>query len=92
MSLSLDSMVVATSDHAATDLADELVILNLKNGTYYGLNPVGASVWKLIQQPHRVRAICESVMQTYDVEQTRCQADVLELLHALSTHGLITWR
>jgi hypothetical protein len=44
------STVVAAKDQVSCDLAGEAVILNLKSGIYYGLNPVAARVWSLIQR------------------------------------------
>ena len=34
----------------ARELGNEIVILNLQTGTYFGLNPVGARLWQLIEE------------------------------------------
>ena len=52
------SIVVASSSQVSCDLAGEAAILNLADGVYYGLDPVGASIWNMIQQPKSVREIC----------------------------------
>lgn len=67
----------------------EAAILNVKTGVYYGLNPVGVRVWKLIQQPHRVDEIRETLLGEYDVDPRRCEADLLELLEKFLAAGLI---
>jgi hypothetical protein len=36
------STVVAAKDQVSCDLVGEAVILDMKSGIYYGLNPVGA--------------------------------------------------
>ncbi|NDJ61568.1 MAG: PqqD family protein [Chloroflexi bacterium] len=87
--ISLDSTVVAADNQVSTDLADEIAILNLQNGVYYGLTPVGAYVWKLLQQPQAVRGICAAVLVAYDVEPERCERDILELLDDMAAQGLI---
>ncbi len=83
------STVVATKDQVSADLSGEAAILNLKTSTYYGLNTVGASIWKLIQQPKTVSQIRNALIEEYDVEPGRCERDILELLQQLSEHGLI---
>ncbi len=88
MTLTLDTVIVASRDQNSTDLADEVVILHLKNGTYFGLNAVGAHIWKLIQKPTTIRAICESVQQEYSVEQAQCEADTLKLIADLVAQEL----
>ena len=83
------STVVVTKDQVSCDLSGEAAILNLKSSVYFGLNTVGASIWKLIQEPKTVKDIKEAILEEYDVEPDLCEHDVLELLQELSTHGLI---
>ena len=83
------STVVVAKDQVSADLSGEAAILNLKTSTYFGLNTVGASIWKLIQEPKKVTEIRDAIVEEYDVEPDRCEHDVLELLQELSTHGLI---
>jgi len=67
----------------------EAAILNLKSGVYFGLNTVGANIWKLIQEPRTIKEIRDVLVDEYDVEPKCCEKDILELLQELSTHGLI---
>jgi hypothetical protein len=83
------STIVVTKDQVSCDLSGEAAILNLKSGVYFGLNTVGASIWKLIQEPKTVREIREAILKEYDVDSGRCEQDILEILQELSTHGLI---
>lgn len=87
--ISPTSTIVASADQISCDLDGEAAILNLKSGTYFGLDPVGATVWSLIVQPRRVAEIRDSLLETYDVEADRCSADLLQLLGDLHAHGLI---
>ena len=52
--IALDNTVVVSKEQASADLGDEAAIPNLKDGVYYGLDPVGARIWKLIQTPRTV--------------------------------------
>lgn len=83
------STVVVTKDQVSADLSGEAAILSLKTSTYFGLNTVGASIWKLIQEPKTVSQIRDAITQEYDVEPDRCEHDILELLQDLSKNGLI---
>ncbi len=87
--VSRDSSVVATSEQASSELEGEAVILNLKSGLYYGLNPVGASIWNLLQQPRTVSEIRDAILAEYSVEPQQCERDLLELLQQLEALGLI---
>lgn len=88
-SVSTNSRIVVSQDQVSCDLSGEAAILNLKAGVYYGLNTVGGSIWKLIQEPRTVKEIRDALVEEYDVEPKRCEQDILELLQELSTHELI---
>jgi hypothetical protein len=84
-----NTVVVAIQDQVSCDLGGEEVILSLKNGVYYGLNPVGTRVWSLIQQPKRVDEVRDALLEQYDVEPERCERDLLALLSELAAEGLV---
>ncbi len=81
--------MVASKDQISCDLAGEAAILELKTGTYFGLDQVGATVWNLIAQPRRVVDIRDAILAQYDVETERCSGELIELLGALQERGLI---
>ncbi|HEX2077960.1 MAG TPA: PqqD family protein [Longimicrobium sp.] len=81
--------VVASRDQVSCELEGEAVILGLGNGVYYGLNPVGATVWKLLEQPRTVAELRDAVVAEYEVDAPRAQADLLRLLGDLAANGLV---
>ena len=87
--LSTDSIVVATPEQVSCALGDESVILSLKNSVYYGVNPVGASIWKLLQQQRSVAELRDAVLDEYEVEAERCERELLSLLEKMRSEGLI---
>ena len=87
--ISDQTVVVAAKEQVSCDLAGEAAILNIKNGVYYGLNPVGARVWNLVQEPRAVADIQSALTSEYDVEPERCARDLVGLLERLLEEGLI---
>ncbi|MGO9799653.1 MAG: PqqD family protein [Candidatus Binatus sp.] len=87
--ISPGSIVVASKDQISCDLEGQAAILNLRSGTYFGLDPVGAMIWSLIVQPRRVVEIRNALIEQFDVEAERCSRDLLQLLGELQAHGLI---
>jgi len=86
---STPSTFVASTRQVACVVGGEAVILQLDNGVYYSLNPVGARVWALLQEPRTLAELVERVVEEFDVGAERCQADVAELLAALGAHALV---
>lgn len=81
--------IVAAKDQVSCDLGGEAAILNLKSGVYYGLDPVGARIWNLIQTPKTLAQIRAALLEDYDVEPDRCERDLSELLEQLASAELI---
>ena len=90
--LASSSVLVASTQQVSSDLAGEAVILQLNSGEYYGLNPVGAFVWSLIQRPRTVAELRDAVCRKYDVAPERCERDLDTLLGELRAADLIEVR
>ncbi|MGH7665409.1 MAG: PqqD family protein [Gemmatimonadaceae bacterium] len=92
-SITIDSSVVCSTSQISCDLADEAVILSLATGEYFGLNPVAARIWNLVQQPRRVADIRETLLAEYaGVSPEECTEQMLALLEEMVGLGLITVR
>lgn len=89
MQVSDDVRVTTSKDQVSCDLAGEAAILNLRSGIYYGLDPVGARVWHLVQQPRTFAELRGLLLSEYDVEAAALEADLRDLLGRLSAQGLI---
>lgn len=87
--ISLTATVRASADQISCDLAGESVVLSLKNSLYYALDPVGARIWELLQEPRTVASIRDILLDEYDVEAARCEGDLIKLLTELDTQGLL---
>ncbi len=87
--MTLKSIVTASTSQVSSNLGEEVVILHLQSGVYYGLDEVGASVWNLLHEPVQVAAICDAIMREYEVSAEQCERDVVELLQDLANMGLV---
>lgn len=87
--LTLNSTVSVATDVVSCDLVEEAALLNLKDGVYYGLNPVGARIWNLLQKPIPVSDILDTIVEEYDVEKDVAQTDIMELLEQLLEKELV---
>ena len=84
--------VVAITEQASVDLDDEAAILNLKTGVYFGLNEVGAWIWKMIQQPRTVAEVRAALLDEFEVTPEQGEADLQALLREMVQHQLIETR
>ena len=87
--ISLDSSVRPNPDLLSSELEGEAVILDLSSGVYFGLNPVGARVWELLQGGRDLRSVRGALLEEFDVPAGRCEADLLGLVRRMAADGLV---
>ena len=81
--------IVASQQQVSCDFSGEAAILNLKNGVYYGLDPIGARIWNLIQEPRTLAELRHILIAEYDVGAARLDSDIRDLLERLAENELV---
>jgi hypothetical protein len=81
--------VKAVDGHLSCDLNGEAVILNMKNGKYYGVNSVGSSIWAAIQVPVSFLEVVSSIMDEYEVDEVTCRESVFNFLELMAKEDLV---
>lgn len=84
-----DAMIQVNKDYVYCNVDDEMVLLGLEDGIYYGLNPVGAFIWEKIKEPMTIQEVRDAILEEFDVGKEECEQDLMELLHELAEKGLI---
>jgi hypothetical protein len=77
------------ADVMAREVGEEVVLLNLATGTYFGLDSVGARAWQLIGEKKSLLEIREVLLSEYEVRAADLETDLTDLLDALVHEGLI---
>ena len=85
----MDSTVVVAKEQMSCGLDDDAVILSLKKGVYYSLNPCGNRIWSLIQKPVKVGKVRDSLLEEFDIDKETCEKDLLSLLSNMKNEGLV---
>lgn len=87
--ITLDSIVVRSSEIMTSPMDKELVMMSVDRGMYYGLDPIGADIWERLAQPVRVADLCAQLVLDYEVEPAVCAADVLAVLNEMATEDMV---
>jgi hypothetical protein len=87
--LTLETRLVAHPNVAAAEVDGEVVLLAPHTGQYYSLDGAGRRAWQLLASPGTPRGIAAILVQEFDVEPSRCEADLLSLLADLRAEGLV---
>ena len=73
----------------ARDVGEEVVLLHLASGAYFGLDPVGARIWTLIGEGKTFAQICEMIAQEFDATHAQIEQDLQALTRQLTEQKLI---
>ncbi|WP_337846585.1 HPr-rel-A system PqqD family peptide chaperone [Sphingomonas sp.] len=73
-----------------SEVAGEIVALEVVSGKCYGFNPTASRILNLLAQPQTLAALCARLTEEFDVDPETCRADVRRLLDDLARDGLVT--
>ena len=87
--MKLDTQLVIPPQVMSRQVDDETVLLDIKSGTYFGLDGVGKKIWESVENGLDLQATVDAIVAEYDVEAARARADVLEFAADLVERGLL---
>lgn len=83
------SRVVRSEAIIFTELDDTVVMMDVEQGRYYELDPVGARVWALVESSPRIAEVCEALVAEYEVAPDTCEGDVRAFLDELHRRAVV---
>jgi hypothetical protein len=73
----------------ATEVNNEVVLMNLERDRCYGLGSTGSDIWRRLHDPIQVTELTAQLRGIYDSPPGQIESDVLRTLTELATEGLI---
>ena len=89
MQITPDCVVVAAEAQVSCEIEDEAALLNLDTGVYYGLDPMGAYIWRLLASPILVRTLQQQIVREFDANADVVEKDVTDFLNEMLSAGLL---
>ncbi|MGR3495027.1 PqqD family protein [Citreimonas sp.] len=83
------TMLRASGDCVVREISGEMMLLNLRNGTYYGLDQTGTRVWSLIAEGATFGAVVQDLHDRTGAPADRIAADLQVFLGDLAAHDLV---
>jgi len=82
-------MLQRLPDMVFSHIDDEVVMMSIETGEYFGLNPVASRIWELLEKPHTFRRLIDLLMLEFDIDEPTCQNDVMNFLNQLMGKRLV---
>ncbi|CAD6875579.1 PqqD family peptide modification chaperone [Methylomonas fluvii] len=87
--LSLNSTICRSKELLSTQIDDEMVLMSIDRGNYYGLDAIATDIWQRLEQPVAVSDLCAALVKEYDADTETISRDVLSLLEQFASEGFI---
>jgi len=84
------ALVTRNSELISATVDDDLVMMSMTKGEYYGISGVGARIWELLAEPTTLDSVIDTICAEYEVDSQVCRADVEEFVTRLSDLGLVS--
>lgn len=83
--------------HLAKDVrrvssSDGSIVMHLRRGTMFRINPVGSKILDLLEREVSVGEIAEQISREFGVAREMVRADVRDFLACLEAHGVVDFQ
>jgi len=90
--MNLPEQLTVSTEVLTRQVGDEVVLLDLASGNYFGLEAVGARIWQLLGEARSTASIRDILLAEYDAPADTIEADLQRLVAELISRGLVTSR
>jgi hypothetical protein len=73
----------------AAEADQDLIMVSLAKGSYYGISDVAREIWNAIEHPRRVSDLINDLTASYHIDSLSCEEQTLSFLEALWDEGLL---
>lgn len=87
--VSIETRLVREEHLFTSDIDDEIVMADMQNDAYYGLDSIGSRIWQLLEEPRTLHEICQRLIEVYAVEESICQSEVVEFAQQLLDRKIV---
>jgi hypothetical protein len=88
--MNLHQKVVISDQVISQEVMNETVLLDLQSECYFGLDAVGTRIWQLIREGKDLLGIHATLLEEYEVEESRLRADLEAIIKQACERGLIS--
>jgi len=87
--LTLNSVVQRDPEIISAEADEDLIMVSVATGYYYGLSHVAREIWDAIGRPRKISGLIDDLIANYEVDSISCKEQTLSFLEALLDEGLL---
>jgi len=89
VAVTADTILVRDNEPMPTTVDEEVVVLSVRAGAYFGFNRIGTEIWNMLAEPRRVGEILDTLAQSHEVDLDTMTRDVTQFLQTLIERRLV---
>ena len=83
------TMLKANPEIIYSPIDDEVVMMNIDSGAYFGLDNIASVIWHKMDAPISYANVIESLLDEYDVDVATCKSEVSALIDKMIEEELV---
>jgi hypothetical protein len=87
--LTLNSIIQRSPEVIAAKADQDLIMVSVATGCYYGLSDVAREIWDAIGRPKRISDLVDDLTESHQIDSFSCEEQTLSFLEALLDEGLL---
>ncbi len=87
--LTMNSIIQRDPEVIAAEADQDLIMVSIATGYYYGISDVAREIWDAIERPKKVSDLVHELTDTYQIDLPACEDQTLSFLRALLDEGLV---
>ncbi len=88
MAIPIETTVKRSDEIMHSDLGDQVVMMDVDAGAYFGLNAVGARIWAMAGEAVALTEVVDRLTEEFDVERAECEEAVAAFADDMVAQGI----
>lgn len=87
--MNLQSVFSVPKTVLARRVGDEIVVLDLGGGEYFGLPEIGGRMWELLVEGKSLQDVTDAMVEEFEIDRSTVERDLIGFAGDLCSRGLL---
>ena len=84
-----DTLIARNTSLLSGEVHNEMVMMSIESGRYYGLDDIGTDIWRRLETPRKFGEIIDALGADYDADREMIEKDVRVLIAKMAAHDVV---
>ncbi len=89
MELNSETLVARNRGIVANMVGDEVVMMDMESGKYFGVNKTGSYIWQLLEQPTTLGELCDRLVADFGISKEQCTIEFKPFIEQMHKEKII---